>query len=638
MEDSLFNSVREALAKNGITVTAKGLYRTSNTGKQVLADAGMVFNTLGVQPKEFMDDFRRRTGMALNEAIDADAPANAANRYSEMEFQHPAIRQLSAWGKPDNDMFSRIRFASNEEDGSLVIVVSTGTGGCRVVPMSTNRFDTISQLATICSGLKATDEKKYPSLYDELTAGYMDKMQSVVDRWRNREFSSQEDFVKHLAMHIPHSMLKNLSLKLMVEKVTRRVDVEGESDSPSYLVPVAARLMQQFTELDPVEFLVKFSYDVAARPEMKVEMPRVYTNDPTVAAFRYIDLTSVCVDGPCPTWDRYMLRYRTDEGEVIMAYVWAIIDADNTGRQLLYIYDPQGYSGKGVLLAVIRDFLGSDLCASLQKDSLNNQFSLAKVWNKRLVTIGDNKNPKLIMSEKMHMMTGHDYADIEMKGKNSWSSRLQMKVIASGNIPLEIHPDARHETSRVIMVTPCMTDEMMKEFCAVDENGNLVRRPDGSLIPLGDNTFEKKLKEEFPMFLTKCREAYRKLCPGGADIKISDRMYEELVSHAPTDTYSVADFFESCVEYDPASRMRVREFNKEFLMALEGYTGYVRRGECPITMEVFKEYAMKKYPAVRFGKSVRAGNSVIKCVVGLKFKSRDARAEEVPEDEWDGIA
>jgi hypothetical protein len=604
----------------------------------VPADAGMVFNTFGVQPQDFMEEFRRRSGAALNEAIDDEAPANAANRYSEILFTHPAITKLSPWAKPDDDMFSRFRFASNELDGSMVIIVYTGTGGCRAVPMSANPSVTVRSLASVCSELGATDKGKFKSLYEELTEGYMAKMQSVVDRWRNLEFKSQEDFVKHLSMHIPHSMLKNLSLKLMVEKVTRTVSVDGNNSSREYIVPMAARLMQQFTELDPIEFMVRFSADVSARKEMKCRMPRVYTNDPNVPAFRYIDLGSICKEGQCPTWDKYMLRYREDEREVVEAFIWSIFVADNNGRQILYIYDRDGQSGKGVFIAAIRDFLGEDLCASLQKDSLANQFGLAKVWDKRLVTIGDNKNTKLIMSEKMHMMTGGDFADIEMKGRNSFHARLQTKIIASGNYPLEIHPDARHETSRVIMVTPRLTDDIMKEYAKLDENGHIMRRFDGSPVLLGDNTFERRLKEEFPRFLTKCREAYGRLCPGDADIYISDRMYEELTSHAPTDTYSVADFFDTCYEYDPSAVTRVREFNKEFNMALEEYTGYVRRGECPITMEVFKEYTMKKYTEVRFGKSVRvsSGAKPEKCVVGIRRRDPDAKASKGPADQWEG--
>lgn len=638
MEDSLFKNVREALERNGISVTTKGLYRTANNGKQVPADAGMVFNTFGVQPQDFMDDFKRRTGSAINEVLDGEAPANAMNRYSEMLFTHPGITKLSPWAKPDNEMFSRFRFAVNELDGSMVIVVFNGTGGCKPVPMSMNPSVTVRTLASVCSGLQATDSANYGSLYEELTVGYRAKIQSVVDRWREREFLSQDDFVKHLGAHIPHSMLKNLSLKLMVEKVTKNVTVDGNSVTKEFMVPMSARLMQQFTEIEPIDFLVKFSDEIASRKEMKCQMPKVYTNDPSVPAFRYIDLDSLCEEGPCPTWDRYMLRYREDEADAFKAFIWSIYQSDNKGRQLFYIYDPPGGSAKSTVTAVISDCLGDELCTSLQKDSLNNQFSLAKVWNKRLVTIGDNKNTKLIMSEKMHMMTGGDYADIEMKGMNSFHARLQTKVIASGNVPLEIHPDARHETSRVIMVTPHMTEDMMKEFCAVDENGNLKRRPNGDVVPLGDNKFEARLKAEFHCFLTKCREAYNRLCPGGADIYISDRMYDELLSHAPTETYSVADFFDTCFEYDPTSTVRVRDFTKEFLRALDGYSGFTRRGENPITMEVFKEYVMKKYPAVRFGKAVRSGGSVIKCVVGIRRKDPEAKAKEQSTDQWEGIA
>jgi hypothetical protein len=623
MEDMLFDQVRNALTLNGISVTPKGLFRTANNGRQVPADAGMVFTSFGVQAQEFMDEFRRRSGSAVNEALDVDAPVNANNRYGEILFIHPGIGALSDWSTPDRKVFSRFRFAMNEIDGSMIILLDNGTGSYSAIPMAANPVTTLRTLTAMCSTVPATEHDKYGSLYDELTAGYRATLQSIVDRWREKEFTTQAEFVAHLGAHVPHSMLKRLSIKLMVETVTKNVTVDGNTVTREYNVPLAARLMQQFSEVGPLEFLVKFSDVVSAMPEMQAPMPRIYSNDPKVPALRFIDLDTICEEGPCPTWDKYMERYPEDERDAFMAFTWSIFDAKNDGRQSLYIFDRKGFSGKTAVLNCIADELGTSMCTSLQKDSLNNQFSLAKVWDKRLVTIGDNKNPRLMMSEKMHMMTGHDFAEIEMKGRNSFHARLETRIIASGNIPLEIHPDARHETSRVIMVTPVMTDEMLKEFCEVDKDGNLRRRPDGEPVFRGDREFKNRLKSEFHRFLRKCREVYSRMCPSGTEIIISDRMYEELLSHSPIDTYSVADFFDTYFEYAPGFTMPVREFTKEFNVSLELYVGVGRRADCPITADTFREYVTKKYPDVRFGVPRKFGGRSARANVGIRVRKPD---------------
>src|SRR5574344_861532 len=98
-------------------------------------------------------------------------------------------------------------------------------------------------------------------------------------------------------------------------------------------------------------------------------MPVPFTNDKNVKALRYIDLSTVCKKGPHPRWDFYWKRYTPAEAKVYKAFIWSIFKADSRGRQMLYIYDPQGYSGKSVVTNVIAKFVGEGFVQNLQKDS-----------------------------------------------------------------------------------------------------------------------------------------------------------------------------------------------------------------------------------------------------------------------------
>lgn len=560
-----------------------------------------------------LDEYSMEPDVQLTVLDGGDGEEVVTTNFGKMQFLHEDIDKLSDWDKADSKYFSRFKFAQNAIDGSFIMVIEVSPGHVTTVPMSSSPSGMISTVTAACSTAAPSKGSQYRSLVEELTVGFRAEMQKVVDRWRNKEFRGHANFIRHMAMHLPHTMLRTCRWQFMYVRVKKTI----EGREKTFLVPRSMQLVDvRGNIMEPISFLVRNTAALVARPEMHCEMPRIYTNDPSVPALCYIDLDAICKPGPCPTWDKYMERYRPDHADAFMAFIWSVFDAENDGRQLLYIYDPKGFTGKSNVINCIADVLGQGMCMSLQKDSMSNQFSLAKVWNKRLVTIGDNKNPKLIMMEKMHMMTGHDKAEIEIKGRNSFQATLECRVIVSGNIPPEIHPDAVHEITRVIIITPVMTEEILKEFCYVDKDGRVMYRPDGTPKYKGDRTFKKRLKKEFPQFLTKCREVYGRMCPTGTEIVISDEMYMDILSHAPTDTFMVADFFERNFLVSPGAKIGVREFTSVFQERMNDYVSSSGKNRL-FDLDTFKEYVQKKYPEVKFGVSARINGKNMKSVIGL---------------------
>lgn len=639
MEDSRFSAATSLLEAAGVTVDRdEGFRHMGPKGKLVSVDVTGILADGGVTPQEYMEEWLERDRKALADEMNRDETlyeeereSDIRTRYTHSDLVHERIKRMSDWAAPDDRWFSRFRFAHNPIDNTFVLVISMTPGKIAAIPMSGNPQALVSAIAAKCSKADPMTPGKYRNLYQELTAGFTETLQGVVDRWRNREFMTPEDFIKHAGMHLPHSMLKNLSWDFITLKVCKKIG----SQEHKFYVPTVMKLEgPSCTQYTPIEFLVYSMNLLVSRPEMLCPMPKVYTNNPDEPALCYLDLDSICREGPCPTWDKYIRRYRHDHAEAFMAFIYSIFDAENTSRQALNIVD-NGFTGKSFVMNCIIETLGSELCTSLQKDSMANQFSLAKVWDKRLVTYGDNKNKNLLMSEKLHMMTGHDYAEIEMKGRNSFHAKLQCKVIISGNTALEIHPDAVHETSRLIQITTNMTDDILKEFCALDKDGNVRRRPNGSPVYIGDPSFGKRLKEEFPCFLTKCREVYGRLCPNRSEIIISDEMFEEMMALAPVETYTLADFYERNFEYCETSVIPVRDFGLLYQSRLEDYMDS-SRNKPPFDMKEFKEYVDKRTERkVKFGVTRRLDGKPTKVHVGLRFRPRD-NTVDISRYEWGG--
>lgn len=282
-------------------------------------------------------------------------------------------------------------------------------------------------------------------------------------------------------------------------------------------------------------------------PEMFMNIPRNVSNSPDEDCLHYIDLDEIRThfDEPCPAWDKYMTRYTEDEANVFKAWIWGIFDASNHGRQMLYLHDT-GQSGKSAVIKAITTVLGERLVSAAQKNTFTNQFGVAKIWDKRLITIGDNKNLKIIMSQFIHSVLGGDTMEVEYKGKNSFSARICCKVLVASNELPEIDLMADNETSRIIILQPKLSEERMEAEGLLKKkaNGDVVRLPSGRPQNLGDARFEKALCDEFKAFLAHCEVVYKELCPTGENIALPDSLWDVIRSAQSTPEQMYEDIFE----------------------------------------------------------------------------------------------
>lgn len=275
--------------------------------------------------------------------------------------------------------------------------------------------------------------------------------------------------------------------------------------------------------------------------------PKIFTNDPSEKAFALVDLNPYMVQCPrplAPAWKEWFSKFTPDEQMVILAWTWALLCGKNKGRQSIWIIDLNGYSGKSVYVDVITEILGSTLVSIIGKDSLKNQFGYAKVYQSRLVAYPDCKNRLFPKSEAAHVIPGGDHVDVEMKGKASFSAKMNAKMLVCSNEEPSINPYARHERSRWIVVRVNVTKEILDKTAVKNPDGSYKRDAGGEIIQIGDATFRDRLLEGKESLFENAYHAYKTLCPTDADIILPDSVSETLYNLDDTESTSVDSIVE----------------------------------------------------------------------------------------------
>lgn len=563
MDNNTYGELEKKLESLGVDISRDALYEKGTKRKR--KDLKAIFDLYKTTESEFLAETSRRIDAKAKESAQkaAQGPHAYESRYSVTKVEDPGLFGIKPWSSVDSKVFAKIKFAVNPIDRSIVLCVNISGDEWRSLPISTSsvKADIIAlgQLTSMAESITG----KYKNYYDELQDATTKPLEVAVKMYETRKLASWDDFIGFVKGHIPNSMLAKAYLKILLKQVeTTFIDPStGKEKTTVVSVPKSAVLAQGdgTVQYDVIRHIVENSGLIASQPEAIIEMPCVISNTLGVPTFRYIDLDKIYKHGPHKYWDEYFSRYLPEEAAVFRAFIWCIFKADNKGRQLLYLYDPDGFSGKTVVMKAIAHCLGKSLVASLQKDSMINQFGLAKVYDKRLVVIGDNKNPYLIKSEKMHMLLGGDDAEIEHKGKNSFTTTLQSKVIASGNTALKIDVSARHERTRVIVLKPKMKKDTIKKIVALDKNGEPMKDSFGEYQWLGDSTFEKKLIEEFPYMLEDAKKDYERLCPSDCNIILPESIIASIQATMDDSLCIMDEIFERVFELDPDSWMKVSD-------------------------------------------------------------------------------
>lgn len=225
-----------------------------------------------------------------------------------------------------------------------------------------------------------------------------------------------------------------------------------------------------------------------------------------------------------PTWNEFTSRL--DYPELFMAWVWSIIEPNNTVRQVCWIQGG-GQDGKSAVQKALESVIGERQSYSMKKADLDSQFFLGSVFGKVFLSFPDCNYPQLLRHDYIKQITGGDSASIERKSEQSKSGTLKAKVFVHSNKPPKINPESRFQTTRLLRLTLQPT---------------LVR----------DADFENRLKREVWAFLANCKPLYEKHIADGHDnIKIPPDVFKNMMDSCSGDSYKMMKLFETKnIEYD----------------------------------------------------------------------------------------
>lgn len=232
---------------------------------------------------------------------------------------------------------------------------------------------------------------------------------------------------------------------------------------------------------------------------------------------------SLLKEGPTPTWDEFLTRL--DYPELFMAWVYSIIETNNTVRQVMWIKG-KGEDGKSAVDKALQSFLTAKNCYSLKESDITNKFAASSAYGKAFLAYPDCDQYDLLRTPFIKSITGGDSVSIENKGETAFSSVIRAKLYVHSNKAPSINPERRFETSRLLFlnVAPSKTRDAM---------------------------FEKRLSDEVHHFLANCKPMFDKhINEGRTNIKIPEKIFKEMMIACSSTSYHQLKIFEELnVEY-----------------------------------------------------------------------------------------
>jgi hypothetical protein len=266
-----------------------------------------------------------------------------------------------------------------------------------------------------------------------------------------------------------------------------------------------------------------------------------FTNDPRTPAYAFFPSDSIeanmkgTTEEPhCPAWLRFESQMSPWGIPVFRAFVRGIFDAKFVTRQALILRDT-GQTGKSLMTRALTSIVPNGFYTQLPQ-ALNN-FSGSLLVGSRLVLMPDTGSNMFHKSTLFKNITGGDPILVEFKGQTPFKYQAAFTLLVTTNTYPAIDTSSRAEASRTLIVplmAPAMdsTEEkdvtLLKTYCKLDENGDLVRDRDGKAISMGTGEFGDDLKSQVYDYLYLCGASYRELCPKHGEIPMPPEMFDYL--------------------------------------------------------------------------------------------------------------
>lgn len=442
------------------------------------------------------------------------------------------------YNEMDRWLLERLYFSMRSDGGiNFIAAIEPTTNTLTMLPMSQGRVTSI-----------------HPEAVDLLSDEFRNKLHEFAepnDDW----FPTKPEEMAVLRSKFPICFLKEAdSVVLYGEKYETTTKVEGEESNTKFeLRNPNIRLYNQGKLIDPSEsFANNITCYRTNHNSFNMSKLKIYSTNKDEIALKHLNLDKWCGKGDWSLWKEFF-NNRGIEGaklDLLMGLIWAIFDETYKTRQMIYLYDPHGYSGKSVMLDVLsRPFKDIDAYAVYTESSSNN-FTNERLWDKRLLAVPDNKNPKIVKYGRFHQLTGDDSIDVDVKNRRGFTVKPEAKIFGVGNILPEVDLDAKHETSRIAIFCIELNEEAHRQ----------INHDDGTT---GDATFGSRLEKQLKAFLYECREVAQRINPNKCDFNVSI-LSEEIKKCAEPELEYFNDFIRNNIAFDVNERVSLSEIANRY--------------------------------------------------------------------------
>lgn len=433
----------------------------------------------------------------------------------------------------DKWLLDRLYFSMRSDGGvNFVAALDPKTNTLTILPMNQNKVTSI-----------------HPEAVELLSDDFRNKLFEFAepdDSW----FPSNPNDMETLRKKFPICFLKGAeSIVHYGEVYETKSQVEGEEPLYFYkLENPVSRLWSHGNLINPTEaFANNISCYRTSNNSFNMSNLKIYSTNKNEVALKHLDLEKWCQKGDWSLWKEFFNnRNITDKKlDLLMGLIWAIFDESYKTRQMIYLYDPHGYSGKSVMLDALSEPFREIDAYGVYTETNTNNFSSERLWDKRFLAMPDNKNPKIVKYGRFHQLTGDDAIDVDVKNRRGFAVKPNSKIFGVGNILPEVDLDAKHETSRVAIFHLKLNEVAYKQ----------INHSDGTT---GDATFGFKLKQQLKAFLYECREVAKRINPNKCDFNVGV-LSEDLKKCAEPELEYFADFISNNVVFKAGAKTTLAE-------------------------------------------------------------------------------
>jgi hypothetical protein len=295
-----------------------------------------------------------------------------------------------------------------------------------------------------------------------------------------------------------------------------------------------------------------------------VEEPQIFTTKPETWTFSRIDLTGLEA-GPTPTWDVFFTQFDSVSAEIFKAWIWSIYEEKHVGRQALWVQG-EGLNMKSIVTSVLSEWLPNG-ATSFSSDGLKGDFGMQPLINKRLLYCPDNRNQRLLSTEKMHQITGGDIVSVGLKFLANVQYKFKARVLIFANYSPEINTTFANERSRLIYLSMNRVD-----------------------LPYIDD-LETKMKNEKSSFLFACKKMYEKYCKNHYTIDVPAELLDRQMLKACSE--------EDALDHEWIDKNISKQENGHIISS-DFYTRFITEQQTKngFRFSNAKRYLISKYPDI----------------------------------------